>query len=621
MRSRKSMLLGLLALGGLIILGHSEELLSDPHQILEKHFEAVGGLDNLQAQRTVYQEGMIRIEGAGLEGTFKQWSERPLKLRQELDLHVVKTTSGDNGDFSWEVDANGKVLIKRDENTLKEREVRRLMEEYAHLYPGSESFTLTFEGVEKCSGTDCYVVKIANTINQNVRVDFYDSSTFYLLRTLMIKPDGEQHVDHSDFRRVDGIVVAFRESIRTLPVDQITMIELSRYEMNIGVDPGIFEHPAQDVEDFVFLDGDRAENIPFDYIEEHIYLPVNLCGKERLWVLDCGASVNVIDSSFAAQLGLAFEGPIKGQGASGVVDFYFVTLPSYEVGTIRFNEQKAVALNFVELFRRSMGLEVVGILGYDFLSRFVTRIDYAQSTVSFYHPGRFEYEGDGIILDSPLLYNMLNLPAVVDGKYSGRWRVDVGADGIDFHYPFAEAHGLSNRKGVDFMAGDAAGLTTQRISRYKTIEIGDFVLRDPLIGIALVEGTGSFAEETTIGNIGNSLLRNFVVYLDYKAQRVILEKGDDFGKEFPAAKSGLQFMYNAGQDIEVLFVSSNTPAHDAGFEKGDIIRSVNGIGVEYLDGIIALRRLMRAEVGTTYTVEVLRDRRAKKLKLTLRELF
>lgn len=611
----------LLVGAGFLAVAHGEETLSDPYRILEKHFEAVGGLDNLKAQRTVYQECTIRIEGAGLKGTFKQWSAAPLKLRQEVDLGVVKSTSGDNGEFSWEVDANGKLLIKRDANTLKEREVRKLMAEYKHLDPGSERFDLTFEGLEKVNGADCYVVKTVNTINQDVQIDFYDRSTFYCRRTVTITPDDEQHTDHSDFRRVEGVVVPFRESVRTLPVDQITTIELARHEANIGVDPGIFEPPAQDAEDFVFLNGDRAEGIPFDYIEEHIYLPVNLGGKERLWVLDCGASVNVIDSSFAAQLGLAFEGPIRGQGASGIVDFYFVTLPSYEVGTIRFDEQKVVALNFIDLFRRSMGLEVVGILGYDFLSRFVTRIDYSRRELSFYRPDRFEYHGGGKVFDSPIQYNMLSLPATVDGKYSGRWRVDVGADGIDLHYPFAEAHGLLERKGVDFMAGDAAGMTTQRVSQYQKIEIGDFVLQDPLIGIALVEGTGSFAEETTVGNIGNALLRNFVLYLDYKDQRIILEKGDDFGRAFPRTKSGMQFMYNADRDIEVLFVSPGMPAHDAGFKPGDVIRSINGIGVEYFDGIIALRRMMRAEAGTAYTIEVERDGRMIDLKLTLRELF
>jgi S1-C subfamily serine protease len=199
--------------------------------------------------------------------------------------------------------------------------------------------------------------------------------------------------------------------------------------------------------------------------------------------------------------------------------------------------------------------------------------------------------------------------------------LDIGAPDIDFHYPYAKDHDLLERKGIDVMVGDAAGLTNARIAQHKTIEVGDFVLKNPLIGTPREEGTGSFAEETTIGNIGNSLLKNFVLYLDYGEQRVILEKGEDYGKASVRPKSGLQFHYNDDNDVEVVFVSPNTPAHGAGFEKGDIIKTINGIDVSFYDGIIALRELMREPAGTTYEIGILRKGRMLEKQLTLKDLF
>ena len=621
MKIKRLMVIALPVLAILANPAFSEKPLSDPYQILKRHFDTIGGLDRLKSQTTTYKEGRITIVGAGLEGTFKQWTERPLKLRQETDLKVVSEISGDNGDVSWHVDANGKLLIRRDENTLKERQVRQLMSEYEYADPASEYFTLTFDGVQKVDDQDCYVIAISNTINKNIQRNFYDLSNFYLLKEILTRPDNEYQVIYSDFRKVEGFVLPFKETGRELPTNEIITVEYSIYELNPKVDIALFEPPAQDVEDFVFLNGKSAEDIPFQYIEEHIYLLVNLNGKERLWVLDCGASVNVIDSSFAAELGLPFEGPVKGRGASGVVDFYFVTMPEYSLGAIEFEPQKVVTLNFKPLFERVLGMEVVGILGYDFLSRFVTKIDFAKHTISFYHPDHFEYKGAGTIFDSPLDGSMLSLRAKVDGKYSGRFRLDIGAPDIDFHYPYAKDHGLLERKGIDVMVGDAAGLTTARIAQHKTIEVGDFVLKNPLIGTPHEEGTGSFAEETTIGNIGNSLLRHFVFYMDYKDQRVILEKGDDYGKEFPRPKSGLQFYYNDDKEVEVVFISPNTPASESGFEKGDVIKKVNGIDVKFYDGIIALRRLMREPAGTKYTIEILRKGKSLKKQLTLKDLF
>jgi len=124
-----------------------------------------------------------------------------------------------------------------------------------------------------------------------------------------------------------------------------------------------------------------------------------------------------------------------------------------------------------------------------------------------------------------------------------------------------------------------------------------------------------------VGNVGNSFLRHFVLYLDYKNQRVIVEKGDNYDYKFPRHKSGLQLWYTDNNDIEVLFAAPNTPADEAGFKKGDIIKTINGIDVDYFDGIISIRKLLKEKAGITYTFEVLRNKEFIEMQLTLRELF
>lgn len=611
-----------LGLFGLIGTVDGGETMGNPYQILEKHYEAIGGLDKLKAQETTYSEGTISIEGAGLQGTFKQWEEKPLRLRQEADLTVVKIIGGDNGEFRWSIDANGKLQIQKDENTIKEREVKKLMEVYEHLDPNSAHFTLTLECIEKVNNVDCYVVKIANQINTDIQIDYYNTTNFHLVKTVLIKPNIEEHILYSDFRAVDGVIQPFRETVEILPTGEKQVFEYAKYEFNAEFDMGLFEPPHEDVEDFQFVKGASAENIPCEFIENHIYLPVNINGREGLWVLDCGASVNVIDSTYAVELGLELEGPIKGQGASGIVNFYYVTLPSYTMRGIRFKEQKVVAMHMRHIFQRFLGLEVVGILGYDFLSRFITEIDYANEKLSFYHPEKFEYQGNGKVFDSPLDNDhMFSLPITVDKTYSGKWRLDIGGSGLDFHYPYARDHNLLGLEGIDAIAAGAAGEYKVRFSQFKTIELDGFTIENPLIGVPYQEGKGSFAEKSLVGNVGNSFLRHFVLYLDYKNQRVIVEKGDNYDYKFPRHKSGLQLWYTDNNDIEVLFAAPNTPADEAGFKKGDIIKAINGIDVDYFDGIISIRNLLKEKAGITYIFEVLRNKEFIEMQLTLRELF
>ena len=99
----------------------AQETMTNPYEILRKHYDAIGGLDNLQSERTTYYEGSISIVGTGLEGTAKMWTAYPLRQRQETDLTIIKQVTGDNGEFSWMVDANGKLIIQKDEQTLNIR--------------------------------------------------------------------------------------------------------------------------------------------------------------------------------------------------------------------------------------------------------------------------------------------------------------------------------------------------------------------------------------------------------------------------------------------------------------------------------------------------------------------
>jgi hypothetical protein len=600
----------------------AEQNMTDPYQIMKKHFDAIGGLNRVKAIRSVYTEGTVTIEGSGLQGSFKLWTEKPLKTRHEVDLTVAKIIQGDNGKFSWNVDANGKVMIRKDEQTLKEREVRKLMEEYLHLDPQSPVFSVAFEGTEKIGNEKCYVVSIKNSINDNVERNYYSTQSHYLLKTVTIRPDQEQHTLYSDYRAVDAVVYPFQVTVTTLPVGEKQIFEYARYELDLDTDSVLFEPPQKDVEDYEFTEGENAEGVPFQYIEDHVYVPVVIAGKERLWILDSGASVSVIDSSFAKELGLELKGPIKARATSGTVDCYYVNIPSFSMKGIRFNKQTVMSVSIRKLFSKILGLDVVGILGYDFLSRFVTKIDYANEQLSFYLPATFRYNGDGCVIDSPLDDSrMFSLPATVDGKYSGKWRLDVGATGLDFHYPFADDHGLTDLKGVEGISFGAAGELRSRTSRFNSIELNGLVVERPLIDIPVATSAGTFSESSLIGNIGNMFLRHFVLYLDYENQRVILEKGGYYDHKFPGAKAGMQTWYTDANDIEVFFVAPDTPADEAGLKKGDVIKSINGIDVKHFNGILAIRELFREREGTTYTIDIVRGTKNRRVKLTLRELY
>jgi hypothetical protein len=596
--------------------------LADPFIILGKHYEAIGGIEQLKAQRTSHIKGTVVIEGSGLEGTYEEWRERPIRSRQEIDLGIIKQTEGDNGEFSWIVDHNKKLLIRKDERSAKERQVRLLLAEYDHLNRDSENFSVAYEGTDTVAEATCYVVQITNSINDNILTQFIDTSSFLLLKSVEVSPDQEQHTTYSDYREVDGIMIAFQQRVTVYPTGMVQRMQITEVARNIDINPALYEPPEVDVEDFRFTNGKSAEDIPFQLIEDHIFLPLTVGGRTRLWVLDSGASVSCLEKKFAEELGLEPQGQIKGEGAGGLVDVSLVTMPSYEMPGLEFDEQTVAVIDIDWLFRRWMGLEVAGILGYDFLSRLVLKVDYANQLLSFYHPDSFEYTGDGAIIEAPISQtNMFHVPMTVDGKYSGLWHLDLGAGGMGFRYQFAAEHGFLDRRGVQRLGAGAGGRVYNYLVEFKTVEFAGYVVNNPLISIPAAGGEGPSFGGELIGRIGNTLLQHFVLYLDYGREQVIVEKGNNFGKDFPRDNSGMQLQESDSGELEISFVADKTPAAKSGFRKGDILRTVNGINVDLLDGVVAAKKLLQAKPGTKYKITVDRNGQVKTLKLKLEDLF
>lgn len=611
-----SVLAGTALLAGLC----SAEDLTDPYEILGKYFEASGGLDLLRAEQTEYFEGNLSL--AGMQGSIKAWTAKPDLSRVEVAIGPINITQGDNGDVSWTLDTNGKVQVvtKEDEATVKRKEVTRRMADYEHADPGSDVFKAAFEGVETVDGTDCYVVKVTNSINTDHFTYYIGKDDFLLKKRIAIQGERSGDTYYSDYHEVDGQLVPFYTKEIPQQTGQPQEITIAHYESNPDLDPAIFDPPQQGGKDYEFTQGNAAEDIPFEFIENHLFIPVTVNGKEGLWVLDTGAAMSIITTDFADELGLEVEGNLKGVGAAGTVDVKFARLPPYQVSGISFRGQTVGVIDMSELLRR-LGIDVPGILGFDFLSRFITKVDYANELVSFYDPEAFTYTGDGTELDAHIKESVFETSATLDGDHTGTWLFDLGAGMTHLDGAYALREGYADRDGVLGKGHGAGNESSLKVIKSDRIEFAGFTVERPLISFPYGEADTVLTADK-IGILGNTLFRNFVLYVDYADERVIVEKGERFNQPWPEDHSGLSLGWTVDWDaIEVLYVSPGTPADEAGFKEGDIVLSVDGESVENFDGLIGVRELLKQEPGTVLEIEVRRDGKEKKLSLTLEDLF
>jgi hypothetical protein len=140
--------------------------------------------------------------------------------------------------------------------------------------------------------------------------------------------------------------------------------------------------------------------VPFEVTKNIIFFQIHVQGSSRaLWFnLDSGAGSSYMDTEVAKSLGLRTvgSGTVNGAGFGDVpveyVDSVTFELPGLESGGHRINTTDFKSLN--EQFGRAED----GLLGYDFLSRYVVVLDYAGQKMTVYDPSNFKYTGSGVAL-------------------------------------------------------------------------------------------------------------------------------------------------------------------------------------------------------------------------------
>lgn len=590
--------------------------LTDPYQIIRQHYEAIGGLDRLQKLIGSYSEGRVRYDG--LEGTFKNWNTRPQQYRTEEDYSVISQIEGDSGEFVWFFDTNGQLLVLKDEDTLKRRQIGLRLDRYEHLDPNSPYFTLGLAGVSDTDGRPCYEIVLTNTINSDRGSFFYDTENFLLVRSVYKQPDMETHSTYGDYREVDGLLIPFYQHSRFLPWEKEEETWVTQYLIDRPIDENLY-NPPEIKKDYKFLNDRTSATVPFRLMENLIYLPVTVTGDTGYWVLDSGASMSLIDHEYAEKLGLDIQGNIKGYGFGDLFELSFVEIPEHQVGPIQFGSQKFYVSQ--GLTERSYEPRIYGILGYDFLSRFVVEIDYDRQEVTFHFPDTFRYTGTGVILDAPLKYRTFSLPVTLDGKYNSLWTLDLGSYHSSIHYPFAEKHGLLDKKGVEIVSQGMSGISHETNTRFDCLSIDRLRLDLPMISIPRELGKGATALGEVGGNLGNSTLRHFHLFLNYPEQKLILEKGLQFNTAFPPDRSGLLIGRSEENQPMVSFLATDSPAIRAGLVAGDIIVEMAGQPVGPNHPILPLREMLRGPVGSTVEVKVRREDQVVPAAIILEDMY
>jgi hypothetical protein len=372
-------------------------------------------------------------------------------------------------------------------------------------------------------------------------------------------------------------------------------------------------------------------SIPFDPAARHVIVQVTVDGSRPLsFILDSGANVAIIRTDVAKELGLKLEGTVGvgGAGSGPPQTGSFVRQATWSlVGLPGFSQPVTLAVPMPEL-PTAMGRPIDGIIGGEFIKEFVVELDYQARVLKLHNAGAFRYEGSGESIPiefANVIHPVLHARVTPVGGQSleQRFVLDIGASGaLTLHSPFVREQKLleSGLPTIRAIGGaGAAGRVTGRMGRVQALQIGRFVLREPITMFAQDAG-GAFANSALAGNIGAQVAMRFRTYLDYGRKRIILEPSSMFETPFDRAFSGLA-LRALGDDFRtfrVIDVLEDSPASDAGIQVGDVIASIDETPAS---GLTMFRINELFDAARTYTLSIVRGTERLTVRLTTRKMI
>lgn len=362
--------------------------------------------------------------------------------------------------------------------------------------------------------------------------------------------------------------------------------------------------------------------VPFELVSNHIYLKTEVNDSLYLnFLLDTGAQTSYLDLSKAFELKIKKVDRQKVRRVSFSDDVSFFRLDSIKIGNLTIFEQDVVGISLSPL-NKFEGTIFDGILGYDFLQRFVVEIDYINQILTIYEPDKFNYTGEGEVLKLDLGWYVPKIQATVDGEHEGFFEIDTGSrNSLDLSFLFAKEHQFLEKYPKYLEAPLGFGITGSIpgvVGRIGSFQLGSFLIRSPVTGFYL-EDEKSFGFLKIGGKIGGGILKKFKVIFDYPHYHMILEKNSNYDLWDRYSASGIQLIQD-DKKILVYQVIKNSPAEKAKIEKDDELLSINEVPVSNYP-LQKIREILNQKEGTKIELKLKREAKTKKVKLTLKELI
>jgi hypothetical protein len=415
---------------------------------------------------------------------------------------------------------------------------------------------------------------------------YIDAKTFLPLKSVRPGDDSEITTTYSDWRNANGVMTPYHAVVtETDKPDYTWDCKTIQYKSSLSKDTFAPLVPGP-------LDTTLAPNappIPFTMEANHIVFDVSVNGRSPIgFILDTGADQNVINSTRLEEFGLKTYARTMTSGGGNSAEYDYAAGATFTLPGVELRNQHVSAIDQTGL-ERALGVKFGGLLGYDFISRFVVDIDYENHLITLHDPRTWKYSGTGVmvpvIFDNgiPHAYGSIGVPT--KPEIPAYFAVDFGAsETATLTSPFVKSNDLTRLAQTNATVNRPAGLESQFFAQnnvrgnLQRLTIGQLTVNNVPVNMS-VNTTGAYASTNFSGTVGETIYSRYHCYLDYSNYRIILEPTPEANKPFPGRETyGLSFLAS-GVDLHTYTVAAvrpGSPAEADGFEKGDLILGEDG---------------------------------------------
>ena len=374
----------------------------------------------------------------------------------------------------------------------------------------------------------------------------------------------------------------------------------------------------------------KQVRLPFKLIRNLVVIQLKINDKGPFnFILDTGVGLMIItDPKMVDSIGLENKRTIRLPGLGEGEDYEaYVTSPlkiqipgltSYDVAAAILKTDHFGLSNFA-------GMDIHGLLGYEFFNNLAVKLDFSDSTLTAYRPKDARIFRKGIKVPisieahKPYFETRVKMPNGTE--QTCKLIVDIGAGHPISLENMIKKNGLPQKFISANLGVGLTGPISGFISRISEVDIGKYKLKDVIASFP-----NDYNEEQQKdflirrdGNLGIGILKKFTVIFDYTDSVLYLKPNSNFKEPFEHDMSGLEY-YTAGDDLKRVVISRVEPgsaADDVGLEKDDEIVAINFKPVAEMS-IEQIDQIFKSKNDRSLFIEIYHDHKHDNVILTLK---